>query len=114
MEMIIFTFKLLTFSDVWSAQYVYKLYIPKRNEKICLCYDFYQKLLLLVVLPFAFNGLSPPPPPPLFFLQKLNWLPVKIDTASGNEDKIVWSVFYNQEVLISMPKMLLPSLSKNN
>ena len=45
-----------------------KLYIPKRNEKIGLCYDFYQKLMLLVsiklILPFAING----PPPPLFFV----------------------------------------------
>ena len=24
---------------------------------------------------------------------ELNWLPLKIDVASGNEDKIVWSMF---------------------
>ena len=46
MESIIFTFKVLTFSDVWSAQYVYKLYIPKRNEKICLCYDFLPEIIV--------------------------------------------------------------------
>ena len=55
-----------------------KLYIPKRNEKIGLCYDFYQKLMLLVsiklILPFAING-----PPPPFFLWLLKIILIVVE-----------------------------------